>query len=129
MNLREAQLQEPSTITLDTPVVEVAQILRDKKLRHLYVLDAKEFPVGIISITDINSKIVAEGKSPEGLTAEDIMTAPLHMIEIDNDLSKAYYEMIRHNTVAIPIVDNGLLVGVLSMNDALKLMVKRKHES
>jgi CBS domain-containing protein len=129
MNLREAQLQEPSTTSLDASIVDVAKILRDKKLRHIYVLDEKEFPIGIISITDINSKIVAEGKSPEGLTAQDIMTSPLHMMEIDNDLSKAYYEMIKHNTVAIPIVDNGLLVGVLSMNDALKLMVKRKHES
>lgn len=126
MTLREAQLETAATIPSTASAIDVAKLLRDQKRRHVYVLE-NDFPVGIISITDINAKIVAEGRSPEGLTAADVMTAPLHMVEIDNDVSKAYYEMIAHNTIAMPIVDNGVLVGVLSMNEALRAMVRRKH--
>lgn len=125
MSLRNAHLEKAVTAAIATPVIEIAQRLRDEKLRHIYILD-NDFPVGIISITDINAKIVAEGRSPQGLTAADIMTTPLHMVELDNDLSKAYYEMIAHNSLAIPIIDNGVLVGVLSLSEALRQM-RVKH--
>jgi CBS domain-containing protein len=124
MNLRNVHLDEPLTAPATASVIEIARLLRDKKRRHIYLLDEKEFPIGIISITDINAKVVAEGKSPDGLVATDIMTTPLHMIDIENDIEKAYYEMVAHETLAVPVTDNGLLAGVLSLSEALRLMLR-----
>jgi CBS domain-containing protein len=127
MNIRDARLEEAHTLPSDTPLVDAAKLLRDKKLRHVYILDEKEFPIGIVSITDISGKVVAEGKSPEGMVARDIMTTPLHMMDADNELSKAYMEMVNHATITLPIVDNGLLIGVLSMGEALKALAGVKR--
>jgi CBS domain-containing protein len=128
MKIRNAHLESAHTVATSTSIVDVARVLRDKKLRHVFVLDAKEFPIGVVSISDINGKVVAEGKSPASLSAGEIMSSPLHMMEIDNEVSKAYFEMIGHGSLSVPIVDNGLLVGVLSMNEALKHMVKEQRE-
>jgi CBS domain-containing protein len=126
MNLREARLETALTAPAATPVIDIAKLLGEHKRRHIYILDEKEFPVGIISITDLVSRIVAQGKSPQGLVASQVMNTPLHMVEIDNDIDKAYFEMIGHDTIAIPVIDNGVLAGVLSMNEALRLMVSKR---
>lgn len=128
MTLRDAHLEESITITENSTVVEVARLLRDRKKRHAYVLDEKEFPVGIVSTTDINARVVAEGKSPEGLTVKDIMTRPIHMVEIDDDVTKAYFEMIAHETGAVPVIDNGVIQGVLSMSEVIRLLAHRKKD-
>jgi CBS domain-containing protein len=127
MNLRNAHLEEAATVTTIASVIEVARLLRDRKMRHIYVVDEKEFPVGVVSITDVNAKIVAEGKAPEGLLARDIMTAPLHTVDIDAEIGRAYAEMIAHDTYSIPVLEHGLLVGVFSMGEALKLLVQQKR--
>jgi CBS domain-containing protein len=127
MHIRDTKLLSAQTIPSTMTAIDVAKRMRDDKLRQLYVLDEHEFPVGVISLTDINSRIVAAGRNPDGLHARDIMTTPLHMVEIDNDVGKAYNEMLAHDTLAIPVTDNGLLVGVLSMSEALRALVDEKR--
>ena len=128
MNLRSLHLEQAHTIAANLPVMDIAKLLRDQNLRQIYVVDEKGFPVGIVSATDIISRVVAEGKDVKMVIASDIMSTPLHMIEIDNDIGKAYQEMLSHSTLSLPIVDNGLLVGVLSMTEALKGIVAEKRK-
>jgi signal-transduction protein with cAMP-binding, CBS, and nucleotidyltransferase domain len=128
MNLRQANLEQARSLSVDSSLITVAKFLRDNKLRHVYLIDEKEFPVGIVSITDINNKVVAEGKDPKMLKAEAVMTTPVHMMDIDHEPSKAYAEMLAHDTYTLPITDNGLLVGVLSMKEILNILVAQKRQ-
>lgn len=127
MNLRTARLQPARTVPNDLPLITVAKVLRDERLRHVYVLDKKEFPVGVLSAVDIVNKVVAEGKDPKSLRAKDVMTTPLHMVEIDNEVGKAYAEILHHGTGSVPVMDNGILVGVLSMGEAMRLVIGEKR--
>jgi isocitrate dehydrogenase len=129
MILREAHLEKAYALPADSSIRDTAQFLRDNRLRHVYVIDERDFPIGIVSITDINARVVAEGKSPEGLCARDIMTAPLHMMDVDHEPAKAYAEMLAHDTYTLPITDHGLLIGVLSMKEVLRIIVMQKRQN
>jgi CBS domain-containing protein len=43
----------PVTITLFTPIAEVARLMRDRHIRRVIVVDGEHRPVGIVSTSDI----------------------------------------------------------------------------
>lgn len=86
-------------------VIEVAQILRDTKARYLVVLDDSDTVHGIISLSDINNRIVAEEKNPNDLKAGDIMTKDIVSITPDSDLSEAIDTMSKNNLSSIPVMN------------------------
>jgi len=127
MNLRKARLEDACVIKQTEQLLAAAMLLSEKKLRHVYVLDDSEFPVGVLSLSDINTRVVAKGKGPQDLLVSDVMTTPLHMVDIDQPVGDAYREILAHGTLSVPVVDNGILVGVLSMGEALRLLAEERH--
>jgi|ETNmetMinimDraft_2_1059921.scaffolds.fasta_scaffold40953_2 CBS domain-containing protein len=106
-------------------VVEVAQILRDTKQRHLIVVNDLKEPLGIISTVDINNRVVAEKKDFESISAADIMTKPIETIDIDLSYDEAYQKMVGKNIYSIPVTKDRKLVGSLEFN---QIFLKAKEQ-
>ncbi|MBI2052283.1 MAG: CBS domain-containing protein [Candidatus Sungbacteria bacterium] len=101
--------------------VEVAKILRDTQSRHLIVLDNQEKPHGIISVVDINNRVVAAEKNPAALKAKDIMTKNILVVPCTIELAEALQKMSEKNISSLPVVDEkNKLLGVLEFPKALK---------
>lgn len=120
--IKGCTLIEALHCTEDSSVVSVAKLIREHLVRSLYVVDAEEKPVGVISITDINNRVVAEGKNPEGLKAKDIMSSPVHSFEEDSDEKIAYETCIKENVAMCPVTSNGKLVGMITVHELLRKM-------
>lgn len=123
---KDLTLERAHTVAPSATVIEIAKLLRDNKMRHVHVVGTKG-PQGIVSITDINAKVVAEGKDPKKLTAKDIMTTPVHTVKHDEDARCAYYKMVEHGMLSLPVVEKNKVVGVLSINEAMKEMMRQKN--
>ena len=109
----------------DVSVVEVARILRDNKQRRIIVVDEHESPIGIISTTDINNKVVAENKDASKLRAKDIMTSPIYLVcDIDENLNEVFKKMLHHESFFCPVTKDSKLYGVLTYGE----LMKRVHE-
>ena len=89
----------------------------------MIVTDNKK-PIGIISTTDINNRLVAENKNPMKTKAEEIMTAPILTKDINENLTQAYIEMIKENIFSVPITENEKLKGTLELKEAMEKLVK-----
>ena len=76
--------------------------------------------VGIISTVDINNRVVAEGKNPNGLKAKDIMTSPIRSFEEDADEKEAYSTCVKDNIVTCPVTKDGRIVGIVSIHELLR---------
>lgn len=74
-------------------------------------------PIGIITETDINKKIVALGKDPRKLKVEDIMSSPIVFSSPYDDITVAVEKMEKHKIKRIPVVDRGKIVGILTNTD------------
>ena len=122
--VKEAQLDPAFTCKGTDTVLSVAQMMRDKKLRHVLVVDMNDFPVGIISTVDINNRVVADGKDPQATTAKDIMTSPIIVKNSEDDLGEVYRLMMEQNVYSIPIVEEGKVKGILTFNSALQQLTK-----
>ena len=98
------------------PIFEVAQLIRDFKVRHVYVVENGKLS-GVVGGIDINNKVVAEGKDPKNVTAKDIMNNVESVTE-DQAIEYAYAIMRNFNTYTCPVVDkNKHLVGYYKFAD------------
>ncbi len=123
MKIKDCKLKEVLSCDKYENIVEVAKILREKRQRHMIVTDNKK-PIGIISTTDINNRLVAENKNPMKTKAEEIMTAPILTKDINENLTQAYIEMIKENIFSVPITENEKLKGTLELKEAMEKLVK-----
>jgi CBS domain-containing protein len=105
----------------DTTVLEALSIMRRRYIHSVIVRRTAESPEnGIITSTDISDKIVAEGRDPSQILAEDIMTSPLTTVKADLPLSECSKIMRARCIHHLPVVDDsGELVGMISSTDFL----------
>ncbi|MBI4210956.1 MAG: CBS domain-containing protein [Candidatus Diapherotrites archaeon] len=120
MKVSDCTLLKPLQCGSDEPAVKVAKILRDNKQRRIIVVDRKGSPVGIISTTDMNNRVVAENKQPSSLKAKDVMTSPIYLAcGIKENLDEIFKKMIKHESYFCPVTKDGKLYGVLTYGELM----------
>jgi len=121
MQVKDCTLIKPLYCNKDTNAVEVAKILRENKQRRIIIVDDSEFPIGIISTTDINNRVVAGNKDALRLKASDIMTSPIYLTcDINDKLNDIFEKMIKHESYFCPVIQDNKLYGVLTYGETIK---------
>ena len=109
--------EELATATLDNTLEEIANMMRDENVGAIPVLDEDDNLAGIITDRDIVVRAIAEGQDPCSCTAEEILSEELHTIEPDAALEEAADLMARHKIRRLPVVEDGTIVGIISLGD------------
>ena len=74
--------------------------------------------IGIVTDRDLALKIVAEGRDPKSMRAEEVMTRKVVTCRAEDDLQKALDAMSSHKLRRIPVVDNNNgIVGIIAQAD------------
>ncbi|HLG24659.1 MAG TPA: CBS domain-containing protein [Candidatus Nanoarchaeia archaeon] len=125
MQAQTCSLIKPLSCKKETSVVIVAKALKDNKQRRIIVVDENEHPVGIVSTTDINNKVVAENKDASKIKAEEIMTSPIYLVcDINEDVNEIFKKMVHHETFFVPITKEKKLYAVLTYGELLNCLKK-----
>jgi len=120
MKIKECILIEPFICNKDESIVDVAKKLRSTTLRHIFVVDDNTYPIGIISVMDINNRVVAEAKDNTKVKAEDIMTKTIMVVDSEDDVDVTAKMMIEQNKVMNPVVKDKKMVGIIAIYQLLK---------
>lgn len=116
MKIRDVMVSDIETAEPDDTLDEVAMMMRDQDVGAIPVVEEGEL-IGIVTDRDIVVRCVAEGKDPSEIAADEVITGDLHIIEPDADLEDARKLMAKHQIRRLPVVDNGQLVGMVSLGD------------
>ena len=81
--------------------------------------------VGIVSNKDIINKLISKKISPKTKVVSDIMNKKVISLSSDKLTSEA---MLKQGIKRIIVIDNGSLQGIISSNDILIEMAKRKKQ-
>ena len=74
--------------------------------------------VGIVTDRDLALKIVAQGRAPRTIKAEDVMTRDVVTCQAGDKLRRALDAMSEHQLRRIPVVDNNnAIVGIIAQAD------------
>ena len=115
----DAMTKEPILVKANETLVNCAKQMKEHRISALLVKDEGE--LGILTDKDIVRKLVAENKNPIELKARDVMTTVLQTVSPAHDIFEALTKMGSHDVNHMPVVDQGNLIGLLTVKDILKI--------
>lgn len=100
--------------------MEAARPMRDEDVGTIPIVEGDKL-VGTVTDRDIAIRVVADGKSPDKTTVQEIPSRELVTIDPQQDLDEALRLMARHQVRRLPVVEeDGKLVGVVAQADVAK---------
>ncbi|MGH9260735.1 MAG: citrate/2-methylcitrate synthase, partial [Acidimicrobiales bacterium] len=113
-------MSSPVLIALpDETVAEAAARMRDRSTGSVVVVDGSR-PIGILTERDI-VRMAAAGSSSAGLKVAELMTAEPDCVEPGLSVHEAFASLAEHGYRHIPVVDDGELVGIVSLRDLMRV--------
>lgn len=100
----------------DASLVEAAQLMRTQDIGDVVVADGQRV-VGVLTDRDITVRAVADGADPLTVSAQSVCTPDPVMIGPGEPVSLAVSLMREHHVRRLPVVEDGLPVGVVSLGD------------
>lgn len=107
------------TVKETETVAVAARKMSQFQVGCLIVVDNDGQIVGILSERDITSKVVAKTTDPLMVCASAIMTTKVISCSLSTPVDKARRIMSRHGTRHLPIVEDGVPVGMISSRDIM----------
>jgi CBS domain-containing protein len=101
-------------------VAEAAKVMLDHHVGCLVVVDSENKVVGILTERDIVNKVVATCMDPSTTLVSEIATIPVIFCSIDTPLTQAQEMMAQNHIRHLPIVENGVAIGMISSRDVLE---------
>ena len=114
------------TIAPNATVFEALALMAEKDIGALLVVKNGEV-VGIFSERDYARKIILHGKSSRDTEVQEIMTSEVLCISPDQSVAKCMALMTDKRIRHIPVLDNGQLVGVISIGDVVKAIISEQQ--
>lgn len=129
MDLSELKLIEFACAKAEDSVMELAKKMKEKEVRNIFIIDSKGRPEGVVSMVDVNNKVIAENKDYRKVKAKDIMNFPVWTVDEKESLGKAYTTMLEKKRYALPITRKSKIIGILPMGEALKGVIREKRNA
>jgi len=132
MNVRDLMTTNPITVGPETLVLDARQLMIDKRFRHVLITDGPKL-LGIVTDRDIRLNLPSPATSLSvweinyllaRLTVASVMTKSLVTVSPRQDTREAALLMLDHKIGALPVVDGGQLVGIITETDLLRAYVK-----
>ena len=109
--------QQPITATATMTVMEAARLMKEHNIGALMVCEGEKL-VGVFTERDALFRVVARGL--EGTTPlSEVMTADPQTIPADSGFTTALHIMHDGHFRHLPVVDEGRVIGMVSVRDAL----------
>ncbi|MDP2627733.1 MAG: CBS domain-containing protein [Candidatus Rokubacteria bacterium] len=114
------------TIQPEDSIRQALGLLAQHNIGALIVVDSRQQPVGILSERDI----VREAARNEGVFAQAVsalMTRDVVIGGPQDDLHSVAHTMIERRIRHLPVMDQGTLVGIVSIGDVVKAQRDQYH--
>jgi CBS domain-containing protein len=114
------------TIGPNATVFDALTLIAEKDIGALLVVEDDEV-IGIFSERDYARKIILHGKSSIDTEVQEIMTSEVLCISPNQSVAKCMALMTDKRIRHIPVLDNGRLVGVISIGDVVKAIIAEQQ--
>ncbi len=111
---------KPISVSPDASLEQCAKVMAKNHVGALVIKDDHK-SIGLITEQDIVRKVVAKGINPLTKKVKDFMEKKVKTISPNADIYDALIIMRDSNIRHLPVVDNGKMVGLLTLKDVLKI--------
>ncbi len=102
-------------------VSDAARLMAEKGVGCVIVTSGSK-TVGIITEKDLVRKVLAKSLEMTKVSVIDVMSTPLFTISSEQMLDQAAKLMVEYKVRRLPVVDDGILVGIITANDLARTL-------
>jgi CBS domain-containing protein len=113
------------TVPADAPVYNALASMAENGVAAVLVTSGGSL-VGIISAKDYGRKVVLQGLSARDTCVGDIMTTSLVTASPEWTVADGLEVMTRHHIRHLPVLEDGRVVGVISMGDLVRSLISEQ---
>ena len=133
MKVKEIMTHEVLTVTKELSIRRLIKLLEQNKITGAPVVDEQGKLIGIVSSKDVIRAIdhlirvhvsIDEQQDHKGKDnwVEGVMTTDVITVGEEDDVAEVFGTMVRRKIHRVPVVKNGKLVGIISSQDACKIV-------
>ena len=124
--------RDPITISPETGILEASRLLRQHKIRHLPVVKGGRL-AGILTDRDLKRVSPSPATSLsvyevnyllDRLEAKEVMTKQVVSVAPKTTIEEAARLLLAHKIGGLPVVEGGMLVGIITETDVLEALVE-----
>jgi CBS domain-containing protein len=116
MQLRQIMTPGVVTALADADLLSVAQLMRDHSVGSVVICDSEGDPEAMITDRDLAVRALAEERASDEAIGEHA-SRPLVTGEPEMDLEEAAALMVQHRVRRLPVLEEGSLVGIVTLDD------------
>jgi len=117
--------QEIWSVSPDTPVYDALELMAEKNVGALLVLDGDKL-AGILSERDYARKVILKGKASKNTPAREIMSENVVCVTPEQSVAECMALMTDKHFRHLPVIEDGKLVGVISIGDVVKAIISEQ---
>ncbi|MGB2841235.1 MAG: CBS domain-containing protein [Halobacteriota archaeon] len=120
MKIRDIMSRPIITEDEDAAIIKIAEDMEELGIGSV-VITSEGKPTGIITERDIALKVLLKNKRASEVKAKEVMSSPLVTIEPKAAIDEACKLAVKNAIKRLPVVENGVLVGIVSVRNILTL--------
>ncbi len=111
------------SISPEAMVFDAIQLMADKNIGALVVLDAAGKLVGIITERDYTRKVMLKGRSSKDTPVHTIMDTSLITVSPHETVTDCMHIITERRIRHLPVVEEGRLIGIVSIGDLVNWII------
>jgi len=116
LRVEDVMVEDVVTVEADATVKKAVSLMNKNEIGCLIVVKHGK-AVGIVTERDMLNRVLAESRNPELTRVSEVMSAPLVVADPKMDLEEAARLMFKMKVKKLPVVEDGELVGLITLTD------------
>jgi len=124
MSLLEWCDEGPATVSVLATVEDAIQMMMDKDVGAVAVIDEHGIVAGMFTERDILAKFALSGRDAKTTPVRDLMSPMVEMATDETTAAEAFKVMLERHYRHLPVVDDrGKVLGILSIRNILEARI------
>jgi CBS domain-containing protein len=125
--LKEKGKSEPVSVAPTATVAEAVRAMTERKIGAVLVLDGQKL-AGIFTERDVMVNVVGSSRDPLTTRVSEVMTSKVNSVGPATPISEAMQLMSDRRHRHLPVVENGHVVGLISMGDVTRWVIRSQQQ-
>jgi len=138
MRVRDLMTKGVTTVRPEVPVLDARRVMVEHRIRHLPVTSDSGELLGIVTDRDIRLNLPSQATSLSvwevsyllaKLTVEQVMSRAVITVGPNRDARHAAQLVLDHKIGALPVVEGGHVIGIVTETDLIRAFLRREDEA
>ena len=107
-------------------VLKALRVMQGANIGSVLVMDEGKI-IGIFTERDYATKVELDGRTAANTPVREVMTEEMYTVTTETSVDECMAVMMKFHIRHLPVVENGVLVGIISMRDVVAAALEERE--